>query len=104
MIVITPNPELIGLRIGGAKRSPRPRTAQQRPQAVSYPGRPTPGIDPEDGRVIEVANDGSLCKRRDSRYRSGRSREWLKVKNHAHPAYERALLIALSKRTSSRSR
>src|SRR5262249_51563013 len=45
---------------------------------------------------------GIVAKRRDSRYRSGRSREWLKVKNHAHPAYELAVLIALSKSAGSR--
>jgi bifunctional non-homologous end joining protein LigD len=42
--------------------------------------------------------DGIVAKRRDSRYRSGRCREWVKVKNLAHPAIERATLIALSKR------
>jgi bifunctional non-homologous end joining protein LigD len=44
------------------------------------------------------------AKRRDSRYRSGRCREWIKVKNRAHPAFERAMLIALSKRAGSGSR
>jgi hypothetical protein len=34
--------------------------------------------------------------------RSGRCREWIKIKNRAHPANERAMLIALSKRTGSR--
>jgi hypothetical protein len=34
----------------------------------------------------------------------GRCREWIKVKNRANPAFERAMLIALSKRTGSRSR
>jgi len=29
-------------------------------------------------------------------YRSGRTREWIKIKNPAHPAIERAMLIALS--------
>jgi bifunctional non-homologous end joining protein LigD len=48
--------------------------------------------------------EGIVAKRRDSRYRSGRRREWIKVKNRAHPAFERAMLIALSKRTGSRSR
>jgi ATP-dependent DNA ligase len=46
---------------------------------------------------------GIVAKRRDSRYRSGRCREWIKVKNRAHPDFERAML-ALSKRTGSRSR
>jgi ATP-dependent DNA ligase len=39
-----------------------------------------------------------VAKRRDSRYRSRRCREWIKIKNPAHPAIERAMLIALSKR------
>ena len=47
---------------------------------------------------------GSLPTGRDSRYRSGRCREWIKVKNRAHPAFERAMLIALSKHGGSRSR
>ena len=41
--------------------------------------------------------EGIVAKRRDSGYRSGRCREWIKVKNPAHPAIERAMLIALSK-------
>jgi hypothetical protein len=32
------------------------------------------------------------------RNRSGRCQDWVKMKNIAHPAIERALLIALSKR------
>jgi ATP-dependent DNA ligase len=41
--------------------------------------------------------EGIIAKRRDSRYRSGRCRDWVKIKNIAHPAIERAMLIALSK-------
>jgi ATP-dependent DNA ligase len=48
--------------------------------------------------------EGVVAKRRDSHYRSGRCREWIKIKNRAHPAIERATLIALSKRGGSRSR
>jgi ATP-dependent DNA ligase len=48
--------------------------------------------------------EGIVAKRRDSRYRSGRCREWIKVKNRAHPSHERGMLIALSKRAGSRSR
>ena len=36
------------------------------------------------------------AKRRDSRYRSGRSRDWIKIKNMTHLLS--AMLIALSKR------
>jgi ATP-dependent DNA ligase len=42
--------------------------------------------------------EGIVAKRRDSRYRSGRFRDWIKIKKPAHPAIERAMLIALSKR------
>jgi bifunctional non-homologous end joining protein LigD len=45
--------------------------------------------------------EGIVAKRRDSRYRSGRCREWIKVKNRAHPSFERSVLIALSKRSGS---
>jgi hypothetical protein len=44
-----------------------------------------------------------IAKRRDSRYRSGRCRDWVKVKNMAHPAIERAMLIALSKRQQAQA-
>ena len=46
-----------------------------------------------------ACHGGGVAKRRDSRYRSGRCREWIKVRNRAHPAFERAMLIALNKRT-----
>ena len=46
--------------------------------------------------------EGIVAKRRDSRYHSGRCREWIKIKNPAHPAIERAMLIALSKRQTKR--
>jgi bifunctional non-homologous end joining protein LigD len=34
--------------------------------------------------------EGLVSKRRDSRYRAGTSRDWVKVKNKAHPAMARA--------------
>jgi ATP-dependent DNA ligase len=46
---------------------------------------------------------GIVAKRRDSRYRSGRCRDWIKIKNIAHPAIERAMLIALSKQRQRRA-
>ena len=66
-------------------------------------------VEDTDGAVVfrqacVMGLEGIVDKRCDSRYRSGRSREWIKVKNRAHPAFERAMLIALSKRTGSRSR
>ena len=49
-------------------------------------------------RALPQGLEGIVAKRRDSRYRSGRSADWIKIKNIAHPAIERVMLIALSKR------
>jgi bifunctional non-homologous end joining protein LigD len=54
-------------------------------------------------QVCVMGLEGIVAKRRDSRYRSGRCREWIKVKNIEHPSHERGMLIALSKRAGSRS-
>jgi ATP-dependent DNA ligase len=64
-------------------------------------------IEDADGAVVfrqacVMGLEGIVAKRRDSRYRSGRSRDWIKIKNMAHPAIERAMLIALSKRRTCR--
>jgi ATP-dependent DNA ligase len=64
-------------------------------------------IEDADGAVVfraacNMGLEGIVAKRRDSRYRSGRCRDWVKVKNIAHPAIERAMLIALSKRWQTR--
>jgi ATP-dependent DNA ligase len=53
-------------------------------------------------RALPQGLKGIVAKRRDSRYRSGRCREWIKIKNPAHPAIGRAMLIALSKRRQRR--
>ena len=60
-------------------------------------------VEDTDGAVVfrqtcVMGLEGIVAKRRNSRYRSGRCREWIKVKNRAHPAFERAMLIALNKR------
>ena len=64
-------------------------------------------IEDADGAVVfraacNLGLEGIVAKRRDSRYHSGRSRDWIKVKNMAHPAIERAMLIALSKQAARR--
>ena len=53
-------------------------------------------IDGTDGAVVfraacNMGLEGIVAKRRDSRYRSGRCRDWVKIKNIAHPAIERAI-------------
>jgi ATP-dependent DNA ligase len=74
-------------------------------------GRPplSEHVEDTDGAVVFrqaciMGLEGIVAKRRDSRYRLGRCREWIKVKNRAHPAFERGVLIASSKRAGSRSR
>jgi ATP-dependent DNA ligase len=64
-------------------------------------------IEDADGAVVfrqacVMGLEGIVAKRRDSRYRSGRCRDWIKIKNPAHPAIERAMLIALAKRRDRR--
>jgi bifunctional non-homologous end joining protein LigD len=61
-----------------------------------------------DGAIIlrqacVMGREGIVAKRRDSRYRLGRCRDLLKLENRGHPAIERAMLIALSKRGPLRS-
>jgi ATP-dependent DNA ligase len=64
-------------------------------------------IDGADGDIVfrhacKLRLEGIVAKRRDRPYRSGRSPDWIKIKNLAHPAIERAILIALSKRRHRR--
>jgi bifunctional non-homologous end joining protein LigD len=40
-------------------------------------------------KACEFGLEGLVSKRRDSTYRSGRSPNWIKVKNRSHPAMER---------------
>jgi bifunctional non-homologous end joining protein LigD len=63
-------------------------------------------IEDTDGAVVfraacNMGLEGIVAKRRDSCYRSGRCQDWIKVKNIAHPAIERTMLIALSKRNAA---
>src|SRR6516164_5211048 len=65
-------------------------------------------IEDADGAVVfraacNMGLEGIVAKRRDSRYRSGRCRDWIKVKNIAHPAIERKMLIALANAKGSAS-
>jgi bifunctional non-homologous end joining protein LigD len=51
-------------------------------------------IEDADGAVVfrqacTMGLEGIVAKRRDSRYRSGRCRDWIKIKNPAHAAIER---------------
>jgi ATP-dependent DNA ligase len=48
-----------------------------------------------DVRYDNLSREGIVAKRRDSRYRSGRCQDWIKIKNIAHPAIERVMLPEL---------
>jgi ATP-dependent DNA ligase len=39
--------------------------------------------------ACKLGLEGIACKRRDSAYRSGRSKAWLKIKNPDSPAMQR---------------
>ena len=56
------------------------------------------------GHACQMGLEGIVAKRRDRPYRSGRCQDWVKVKNPAHPAVERTMLIALSKQMAARCR
>jgi bifunctional non-homologous end joining protein LigD len=52
-------------------------------------------IEDVDGKAVfrqacVMGLEGIVAKRRDSRYRSGRCADWIKIKNPAHPAIARA--------------
>jgi bifunctional non-homologous end joining protein LigD len=60
-------------------------------------------LDAADGDLVfrhacAMGLEGIVAKRRDRPYRSGRSPDWVKIKNPEHPARVRAELIVLSKR------
>ena len=59
---------------------------------------PVPFISPfEQGEIgpdlfraaCNMGLEGLVSKRRDRPYRGGRSKDWIKVKNHKHPSIER---------------
>jgi ATP-dependent DNA ligase len=42
-------------------------------------------------KACEFGLEGLVSKRADRPYRSGRSKDWIKVKNRKHPAMERVM-------------
>jgi bifunctional non-homologous end joining protein LigD len=40
-------------------------------------------------KLCKMGLEGIVSKHRDSTYKAGRSRHWIKVKNRSHPAMER---------------
>ena len=88
------------LELDGADLRPRP-LERRRAALKRLIGRRKSGIQLveilEDAGVVVFAHacklglEGIVSKRRDAPYQHGRSRAWLKVKNHAHPAASRHL-------------
>jgi bifunctional non-homologous end joining protein LigD len=42
-------------------------------------------------KACEFGFEGLVSKRRDRRYRAGRSKHWIKIKNREHPAMSRVM-------------
>jgi bifunctional non-homologous end joining protein LigD len=82
---------LRSLRASGASNA-RPRSPQL---AKAGPGlRLNEHLEHKDGDVVfrhacQLGLEGIVSKRLGSRYTSGRSRDWLKMKNPAAPAVKR---------------
>jgi hypothetical protein len=64
------------------------------PAVRAYRGR---GWRSRIPRGLQHGLEGIVAKRRDSRYHSGRCRDWIKIKNMAHPAIERAMPMPLKR-------
>jgi hypothetical protein len=69
----------------GSAISASPQTRARRANDYCSQGgrQPQPPTRPADGARWDI-----VAKRRDSRCRSDRNREWIKIKNPAHPAIE----------------
>jgi bifunctional non-homologous end joining protein LigD len=87
------------IELDGADRRREP-LAVRKTDLVRLLARATPGIcfvdhvDEEDGPLVfkhacRLGLEGIVSKRKDSRYTSGRSRDWIKSKNPDAPAVRR---------------
>jgi len=83
---------ILGVQLSAAQ------TTGHSPRGYPYSAKTCAGGAVVFRQACVLGLEGIVAKRRDSHYRSGRCREWIKIKNPAHPAIERAMLIALSKR------
>ncbi|TFV34637.1 DNA ligase [Bradyrhizobium frederickii] len=89
------------LALGGEDLRPLPLSMRKSNLARLLRGRPegmfvapfeAGEIGPElFGAACRMGLEGLVSKRRDRRYVAGRTREWIKVKNRAHPAMSREL-------------
>jgi hypothetical protein len=65
-----------------------------RPSFWERPGHALPDLEHDEGEVVfrracQLGLEGIVSKRLGSSYRSGRSRDWLKMNNPAAPAVKR---------------
>lgn len=66
------------------------RLLARRPEGIFIADVEQGNIGPDLFRkACEFGLEGLVSKRRDSRYRPGRSSDWIKVKNRKHPAMQR---------------
>ncbi|MDI3559554.1 RNA ligase family protein [Bradyrhizobium sp. Arg816] len=89
------------IALGGEDLRPLPLSMRKTNLARLLRGRPdgmfvapfeAAAIGPElFGAACRMGLEGLVSKRKDRRYGAGRSRDWIKVKNRAHPAFTRVM-------------
>jgi bifunctional non-homologous end joining protein LigD len=89
------------LSIGGEDLRPLPLSIRKANLARLLRGRPdgmfvapfeAAGVGPDlFNAACRMGLEGLVSKRRDRRYSGGRSKDWVKVKNRAHPAMTRVM-------------
>lgn len=68
------------------------RLLRGRPDAIFIAPFESSAIGPDLFRAAcDLGLEGLVSKRRDGPYQAGRSKEWIKIKNRAHPAFSRVL-------------
>jgi bifunctional non-homologous end joining protein LigD len=74
------------------RKSNLERLLARRPEGIFVSPFERGEIGPELFRAAcDMALEGLVSKRRDRPYQAGRSKHWVKVKNHRHPAMERVM-------------
>ncbi len=71
-------------------RKAQPRLLRSRSEGIFIAPFETGEIGPDLFRhACLMGLEGMVSKHRESTYRSGRFRQWIKVKNRQHPAFRR---------------
>jgi hypothetical protein len=80
------------LAMAGLDRAPHERLLRGRPDGIFVNPFETGAIGPDLFRAAcDMGLEGIVSKRGTSRYRGGRSKDWIKVKNRHSPAMNREI-------------